>query len=104
MIQIGTASGTGGMHISSTTGSLFLTTASGSDWIPDSIPGITCSIMPATTILTITTLTFSQTVTSLPILPILSSTKPTNNLTLIALQIIPRNIRDHQSAVAQPEI
>src|SRR5437870_5086240 len=50
MMQIGTATGTGGMHISSTIGSLFLTTASGSDWIPDSILGITCRIMQATTI------------------------------------------------------
>ena len=33
-MQIGTATGTGGMAISSTIGSLFLTTVSGSDWIP----------------------------------------------------------------------
>ena len=62
----GTATGTGGMHISSTIGSLFLTTASGSDWMLDSSRGITCRITPATTIRTITTLTFSRTITPRP--------------------------------------
>jgi len=33
-MQIGTATGTGGMPTSSAIGSLFLTTVSGSDWIP----------------------------------------------------------------------
>src|SRR6266480_4475152 len=66
MTQIGTATGTGGMHISSTIGSLFLTTASGADWTMDSSRGITCRITPATTIRTITTLTFSRTITQRP--------------------------------------
>ena len=66
----GTATGIGDMHISSTIGSLFLTTASGSDWIPDSSRGITCRITPATTIRTITPLTFSRTITPRLLVPI----------------------------------
>src|SRR5438105_15944533 len=62
MREIGIATGTGGMPISSTIGSLFLTTASGADWMMDSSRGITCRITPATTIRTITTLTFSRTI------------------------------------------
>src|SRR6266404_1127628 len=68
MTEIGTATGTGGMHISSTIGSLFLTTASGADWIMDSSRGITCRITPAITIRTITTLAFSRTITLRPIM------------------------------------
>src|SRR5256885_359841 len=70
MRQIGTATGIDAMPISSTIGSLFLTTASGSDWIPDSFRGITCRITPVTTIRTIITLTFSRIIVPRPLVPI----------------------------------
>src|SRR3979490_2452197 len=66
----GTATGTGGMHTSSTIGSLFLTTGSGADWIVDSSRGITCRITPGTTIRTITPLMFSRTITARLLVPI----------------------------------
>lgn len=55
MQQIGTATGTGVMPISSTIASLSLTMASGSGSMTDSFHGITCRITPTTTTHTITT-------------------------------------------------
>ncbi len=104
MTEIGTATGTGGMHISSTIGSLFLTTASGAGWIADSSRGITCRITPATTIRTITTLTFSRTTTRRPLMPIRTITTPafsrtiTQHPIMVRRWLIPRSKLSKQSS------
>src|SRR5882724_6146546 len=91
MAQIGgTATGTGGTRISSTIGFLFLTAASGSDSIPDSTRGITCRITPATTIRTITTLTFSQTITLRRLVPIRTVTTPALSQTITLRPLVVR--------------
>src|SRR5438874_10658965 len=111
MTEIGTATGTGDMPISFIIGSLFLTTASGSDWMPDSTRGITCHITPATTIRTITTLTFSRTITPRPLMIIRTVTTLPFSRTIIPRPrtitpgplmmrrwLIPRSKRSKQSS------